>query len=431
MGTIIKNIDVITCNDSDDVITNTNLGIKDGYIEFVGAEQKELDKFSANKIIDGEGSLAVPGFVNSHTHSGMTLLRNFANDLALEEWLFKNVFPMEEKLSPRDVYWGSLLGIAEMIRTGTTTFADMYLYMEQVAQAVMETGIRANLCRSPLKDGNDSVDDHIRCFDYFREWNNHADGRIKVYVEVHSVYLFDEISLKKSAQIAKELKTGIHIHILETLGEREESIKKYGMSPAQICLKTGVFDVPVIGAHCIHLSPDDMDIIKEKKINVAHNPTSNLKLGSGIARINEMLEAGINVSLGTDGAASNNNLNMLEEMHLAALIHKGVHGDPLLLKAKQVLKMATSNGAKALGFEGEIGMIKEGMKADIILINTDKAHLCPLNDPVSAMVYSVQGSDVETVIIDGKIVMEKGELKTIDEEKVKYKVRQIAKRVLS
>lgn len=430
MNILIKNADIVTCSATNEVIRNGYLGIKDGYIDFVGTNEDTFSDFKADRVIDARDKLLMPGLVNSHTHSGMTILRNFANDLVLEEWLFKNIFPAEEKLTPEDVYWGTLLGISEMIKSGTTTFADMYLYMDQVAKAVAETGVRANLCRSPLKDGNGSIDDAIRCFEYFKHWNNSANGRIKVYVEVHSVYLFDESTLRSSAEIAKRLNTGIHIHVLETLKEREDSIKKYGMSAAEICLETGIFDVPVIAAHCVHLSERDMDIIREKGVNVVHNPTSNLKLGSGIARINEMLKSCIHVSIGTDGAASNNNLNMIEEVHLTALIHKGVHMDPTLIDAPSALKMATVNGAKTLGFEGEIGEIRKGMKADLILIDMDKSHLCPVNDPIAAVVYSVQGSDVDTVIIDGNIVMEKGELKTIDEEKVKFKVREIAKRVL-
>lgn len=434
MNILIRNVDVITCNDSNQVIKNAYLGIKNGYIDIIHTDEKNLNDFKADRTIDGKNKLLMPGLVNAHTHCGMTILRNFANDLALEEWLFNNIFPAEAKLSPEDVYWGTLLGIAEMIRTGTTTFADMYLHMDTVAKAVTETGIRANLSKNPLKfdtSGKGIIDEVPLCFEYYKNWNNSANGRVKVYIEVHSVYLFNEESLRKSAQIAKELNTGIHIHILETLHEREESLKKYGMSAAEICMETGIFDVPVMAAHCVHLSPKDMEIIKEKNVNVVHNPSSNLKLGSGIAKIPEMLKRGINVSLGTDGAASNNNLNMVEEMHLAALLHKGVHMDPTCLNACDTLKMATLNGAKAAGFGNETGMIKEGMKADLILIDIDKPHICPVNDLVSAVVYSAQGADVDTVLIDGNIVMEKGELSTIDEEKVKYKVKEIARRVLN
>ena len=319
---LIKNADIITCNDSNDVIKNAFLGIKDGYIDFIDTTGEALKGFNADKTIDAENKLVMPGLINAHTHSGMTILRNFANDLALEEWLFNNIFPVEAKLTPEDIYWGTLLGIAEMIKSGTTTFADMYLYMEQVARAVDETGIRANLCRSPLKDGDGSVEDSIRCFDYFREWNNSANGRIKVYIEVHSVYLFDEDTLRTSAKIAEELNTGIHIHVQETVKECEDSINKYGMSPAQICCETGIFDVQLLQP-TVFICRKGIWTLSKEGVNVVHNPTSNLKLGSGIAKINEMLDSGINVALRTDGAASNNNLNMMEEMHLASIIQRG------------------------------------------------------------------------------------------------------------
>ncbi|NLD46268.1 MAG: amidohydrolase [Clostridiaceae bacterium] len=434
MDILIKNADIITCNENNKVIKNGCLGIKDGYIEYLGDNIDYLEDMNAVRVIDGTNKIVMPGLVNAHTHCAMTILRNFANDMPLEDWLFRHVFPAEAKLTQEDVYWGTLLGISEMVRSGTTTFADMYLYMDEVARAVSEAGVRANLSRSPLKfdkDGkSEAANEHSMCSQYYKDWNNKAEGRIKVYIEVHSVYLFDKENLIASANLARELNTGIHIHILETLKEREESIGKYGMNSAEICLETGVFDVPVMAAHCVHLSDSDVEILKNKGVNVVHNPTSNLKLGSGIARVPELLKRGINVSLGTDGAASNNNLNMFEELHIASLIHKGIHRDSDLLSAREVIRMATVNGAKAAGFEGITGTIENGMKADIIIIDTDKPHLCPVNDPVSAIVYSAQGADVDTVIVNGKIIMEKGEIKTIDEARVRHKVREIAGRIL-
>ncbi len=430
MDILIKNADIISC-DGISKPEKAHIGIKDGIIKLIGKDEEHINGYKVKKVIDGSGKIVMPGLVNAHTHSAMTVLRNFANDLSLEEWLFNNVFPAEAKLMPEDVYWGAMLGITEMIKSGTTAFADMYFYMEEVVKAVLESGIRANLSQSTYKvNGEKLIDETSKCIELYKNWNNRADGRIKVYIEVHSVYLLDEEKLRISADIARELNTGIHIHILETLNEIEESVRKYGMNSIEICCETGIFNVPIIAAHCVHLSENDMNILKQRGVSVAHNPASNLKLGSGIAKVPELMERGIDVCLGTDGAASNNNLNMFEELHLAALIHKGVHRNPLVVNAKDILRMATTNGAKALGFADETGMIKEGMKADIIMIDIDKPHLCPVNDPISAIVYSAQGSDVDTVIVDGRILMEKGELKTIDEEKVKYMVREIAKRVL-
>ncbi|TYQ16428.1 UNVERIFIED_CONTAM: 5-methylthioadenosine/S-adenosylhomocysteine deaminase [Acetivibrio alkalicellulosi] len=433
MKILIENIDIITCDyNSEDIIKNAFLGIEGGYISFISRTKNE--EFKPDYVINGKNKILMPGLVNAHTHCAMTILRNCADDVSLHEWLFNNIFPAEAKMEPEDVYWGSLLGIAEMIKSGTTTFADMYLHMDEVARAVSDTGIRANLSKSPWKfDASKKrlANQMSDCFEYYKKWNNSANGRIKVSVEIHSVYLFDEESLCSSAQIAKELDARIHIHMLETLREREESIEKYGMSPVEICLKTGVLDVPVIAAHCVHLSKKDIEIIKEKGVNVVHNPSSNLKLGSGIARVPELLSKGINVSLGTDGAASNNNLNIIEEIHLTAMIHKGVNMDPTCINAYECLKMATVNSSKALGLEREIGYIKEGMKADVILFDMNKTHICPINNPISAIAYCVQGSDVDTVIIDGNIVMEKGQLTTIDEEKVKYEVKRISKKIFN
>lgn len=431
MNILIKNIDIITCDSQVNFIKNGNIGIKDGIIEFLDSAGEVPGNFKADKIIDGKHRLAMPGLINAHTHCAMTVLRNFADDLALEEWLFNKIFPAEAKLTDEDVYWGTLLGVAEMFRSGTTAFADMYLHMDAVAQAVAESGIRANLSRSPRKfnAGEKPRDETQECFAYYKNWHNAANGRIKVYVEVHSAYLFDRESLKAAAGIAKQLDTGIHIHVLETAREREESIRKYGTDTADVCLECGIFDVPVIAAHCVHLSDQDVGILKSKGVNPVHNPTSNLKLGSGIARVPYMLAQGLNVALGTDGAASNNNLNMFEEINLAALIHKGVNRNPVLVDAAQAIRMATVNGAKAIGFENETGCIKAGMKADLILLDTDKPHFYPMHNPVSAVAYCAQGADVDTVIIDGNIVMEGRKLTTLDEEKIKYQVSEIAGRI--
>ncbi|MCX8129947.1 MAG: amidohydrolase [Clostridia bacterium] len=433
MKILIKNADIITIDDERMFINNGNVAIENGYIKFVGAEA-DVTGFNADRVIDGSNKLVLPGLVNSHTHSPMTIFRNYADDLALEEWLFKKIIPAESKLTPEDVYWGAMLGITEMIKSGTTCFADMYLHMDEVVRAVQESGIRANISRGPIQSSVRTKSglevDADSCTGFFNNWNNKENGRIKVYVEIHSVYLFDEESIRDAAALAKQLNTGIHIHLAETLGENETSINKYGADPIEISERLGIFDVPVFAAHCVQLSDKNLKMLKERNVNVSHNPTSNLKLGSGIARVPEMLAEGINVSLGTDGTASNNNLNLIEEMHIAALIHKGVSKDPTLVNAEQVLKMATVNGAKAIGFGDETGVLKQGMKADVILIDMDKPHLNPRNNLMSAVVYSAQASDVDTVIIDGKIVMENRKLITIDEEKVKYKVNEITRRIL-
>jgi len=433
MSLLIEGIDVLTSDHVTGYMKNMDIGIEENRIVFVVPSGRVPMIFKADKRISGKGKLAMPGLVNAHTHSGMTTMRNAADDLPLHKWLFERIFPIEDKMTDDDVYWGTLLGAAEMIKSGTTAFADMYLHMDAAAKAIYDTGMRANLSRSPLEFHSEgelkAIDTFDECRRYYKQWNGKGNGRIKVYIEVHSTYLFGIEDLKRSANLARELQTGIHIHLLETAKERADSLKEHGKTPVEICLETDIFNVPVIGAHLVHVSNEDIDILRTSGVNAAHNPTSNLKLGSGISPVPAMLDAGVNVALGTDGAASNNNLNMFEEMHLAALIHKGVAQDPELVTAKQAFMMGTVNGARAIGFGEETGVIKAGMKADIVLLDMDKPHLCPMNDPHSAIVYSAQGSDVDTVIVDGVILMENRELKTIDEERVKFEANTIAKRL--
>lgn len=436
MSILIEGIDVLTADPEAEYIHNADIGIQHGEITYIGPAGKGPEEFKAVKKIAGKRKLAIPGLVNAHTHCAMTIMRNAADDLPLNKWLFDRIFPMEARMSDDDVYWGTLLGAAEMIRSGATAMGDMYLHMDVVANAVAGTGMRANLSRSPVEFYNEggelkSLDVFDECRKYFDGWNGKAEGRIKVYIEVHSTYLFNSELLKRAASLAKDLDTGIHIHLLETAEEREDSLRLHGKTPVEICAETGVFDVPVIGAHLVHVSRSDIELLRSFGVHAVHNPTSNLKLGSGISPVPEMLGAGVNVALGTDGAASNNNLNMFEEMHLAALIHKGAGQNPELVTARQAFCMATVNGARAIGFGSGAGMLKAGMKADMVLLDLDKPHMFPLNDPYSAVVYSAQGSDVDTVIVDGNILMENYELKTIDEEKVKYNAAKISKRLVS
>ena len=428
MHILIKNTDVVNWNET---ISNVDVSIKDGLIEYVKKSQ-DRDERGYDSVIDAKGKIVVPGLVNSHTHAGMTLLRNFAADIPLEEWLFNRIFLVEARLTNEDIYWGTMLGVAEMIKSGTTTFADMYYHMDDVARIVEKTGIRANLCKSVLslnKEGVGSISKDIDgAYRYFNEWNGRGNGRIKVYIEIHSAYIYDKESLCEAAKIARDLHTGIHIHVAETKKEQDVCYSKYGMDAVNILNECGIFDVPVIAAHCVHLSDENIELLRKKGVNVSHNITSNLKLGSGIARVVDMNKEGINISLGTDGCASNDNLNMFEEMHLAALVHKGLKCDPTVIKACDVVKMATLNGAQALGFE-KLGIIKEGNIADVIIIDVDGIHNTPRGDYDLGLVYSTQAQDVDTVIVDGKILMKNKQLLTIDEEMVKYKVREIRKRL--
>ncbi|MGH4117408.1 amidohydrolase family protein [Clostridium sp.] len=426
--TLIKNVKILTVDTEMSVIENGFIGIDGSDIVFIEREENiTVDKFDADKVINAMGKMAIPGFVNTHVHSPMTILRCYGDDLPLNKWLFEKMIPAEEKFSHEDIYWGGMLGVLEQIKSGVTCFAEMYEPSNVMMDVVVENNIRANVAGphiliTPEKEYQEYVS-HIK------KWNNSHDGLIKEYAIIHAIYTYSEEKIKARVAAAKEAKTGIQIHISEAPYEQEQIFEKYGTTPMAKLQEWGVFDVPTIAAHCVHLTDGDFEILKNRNVSVAHCPSSNLKLASGIADVPRMIKKGINVTLGTDGASSNSNLNFVEEMHLASLIHKGNSMDPLAVNAKEVIRMATVNGAKATGFGDVTGCLEVGKKADINLIDMDKAHLTPLNNPMSAMVYSMQGSDVDTVIVNGKILMENKDLKFVDEEKIKYQVRLIAKKL--
>ena len=386
-----------------------------------------------DRIIDGKNKLALPGFINAHTHVGMVPFRNYANDLPLEEWLFNKLFPMEDKLTADDIYWASQMGIAEMVSTGTTCFADMYMFEDTLAQVVKSTGIRADLARGLqcFDDDFDIKTDRrvLESVELFKQYHNAENGRIKIRFGPHAVYTCTPGYLAETADLAGDLGAGIHIHLSETANENKNCINAFGKSPTRHLADLGVFDLPTLAAHGVHLSDEDISILRQHQVSIIHNPASNLKLGSGVMRAAKALENGINIGLGTDGPSSNNALDMMREIYLAAVLSKGVFEESVGVKAYEALKMATVNGAKALGLE-DAGQLKPGMKADMTLIELDQPHYYPLNDPVSALVYCGKGSDVHTVMVDGKILFENGEYKTIDIEEVKANVKRIADVVL-
>ena len=435
MKILISNIKIITMDDERPFVDCGNIIIENDRI----VEVMEAGQFSNNsdnqsdgqfdRIIDGNNKLVLPGFINAHTHVGMVPFRNFANDLPLEEWLFKKLFPMEDKLTADDIYWASQMGIAEMLCTGTTCFADMYMFEDTLAGVVESTGIRADLARGLqcFDDDFDIKTDRrvLESIELFNQYHNAANGRIRVRFGPHAVYTCTPRYLAETAELAGKLGAGIHIHLSETANENKNCISAYGKSPTRHSADLGVFDLPAIAAHGVHLSDEDISILKQHQVSIIHNPASNLKLGSGVMRAAKVIGNGINVGLGTDGPSSNNALDMMREIYLAAVLSKGVFEGSVGIKACDALKMATVNGARALGLK-EVGQLKPGMKADMTLIDLEKPHYYPLNDPVSAVVYCGKGSDVHTVIVDGRILYEDGEYKTIDMEAVKANVKRIA-----
>jgi len=373
--------------------------------------------------------LAIPGLVNAHTHAAMTLFRSYADDMALMDWLNQKIWPVEANLTPEDIYWGTLLAIAEMLKSGTTAFADMYFFMPQAARAVADSGIRAVLSRGMAGVAKNAMEALADSEVFYREYNNAADGRITVMLGPHAPYTCPPAYLREVVNLAQRLGAEIHIHLSETKGEVEDCLKQYGKTPIALMDELGVLDCGVLAAHCVHVTPEDIAIMRDKKVRVAHNPGSNMKLASGIAPVTAMLEAGVCVGLGTDGAASNNNLDMLEEMRLAALLHKVSSYNPVAVPAVTAINMATANGAEALGLGKKIGKLKAGYKADIVLINMDKLHWQPRHDRASLLVYAAAASDVDTVLVNGKVLLADGRLTTIDEERLVAEVEKRAARL--
>ena len=427
MSILIENGSIVTMSEYNRVMEKAYLVIENDKITAVGNGEPPAGSY--DKRIDAANHLVLPGFVNTHTHAAMTLLRGYADDLPLMEWLETKIWPLENKLCAEDVYWGSMLAIVEMIKSGTTCFTDMYFFMDQVAQAVEETGIRAVLSRGMVGLGPQAESALEESRALVSQWSGRGDGRISVMLGPHAPYTCPPEYLLKVMDLARELKVGINIHIAETKGECADIKQAYGLTPVAHLEKLGLFQLPTLGAHCVHLTDEEIEILARYQVGVAHNPESNMKLGSGIAPVPQMLKAGIPVALGTDGASSNNNLDMLQEMRSCALLHKVNNFDPTVLPAYQALEMATVNGARALRLEG-LGTLETGQTADIILVSFKEAHMIPRYDVIANLVYSGQASDVQTVIINGKIIMEDRVIKTFDEAEVLAQAKRVAQRLV-
>ena len=425
----IRDVDILTMAD-EEIIKNGEIGIVDDEIKFIGHKVIPSDARIKNEI-NGSKMVAMPGLINCHTHAAMTLFRGYADDLPLMEWLNEKIWPLEARLKAEDVYYGTLLACVEMIKSGTTTFADMYFFMDEAAKAVEKSGMRAVLSRGLIGVAPNAKEALEESKEFVQRYNGAADGRIIAMLGPHAPYTCPPEFLKEVIEVAGILDIGIHIHVAETLSEHEEIMKKYGKTPVQHLNSLGLFEVKTIAAHCVHLSDEDIAVLAEKKVGVAHNPKSNMKLASGIAPVDKMIKSGVDVGLGTDGAASNNSLSMIEEMRFAALLQKVAAMDPTAVPAYAALKMATVDAAKALGISDKVGKLAKGFKADIILIDFDKPHLYPHHDICAHIVYTVSSADVDTVIIDGKVIMKNRKLLTLDEklvaDKLEYSAKQLVK----
>lgn len=406
---------------SPDIIKG-DIYIEDDKIIEVGS----LEKFKADKVIDGTNFLTMPGFINCHTHVAMSYFRNYGNDTDLMTWLNDYIFPAEENLNTDIVYNASLLSFAEMIKSGTTSFADMYFFEESTIMALEKGKLRAQISRGlSSPDSSDfRINENINLYKNF----NGKEGRIEVALGPHAVYTTDKKYLKKIAEYAKRYQMPIHIHLSETKFENDQCMKKYGQSPTEVFDECGIFENRTIAAHGVYLSDKDIKILSEKNVSIVHNPSSNLKLSSGILDVKRLMNAGINVCLGTDSAASNNKQSMLKEIELAALFAK--YHSPDALKAFDILKMATINGAKALGLSDEISSIEKGKKADLIMLDLDNINHLPSNDILSSICYSTYEEDIKYVFIDGDLVLDNRKLIYLNEDQIKEKAKSLSRELI-
>lgn len=411
---LIKNGMILTMDALNSVLENGCIGIEGDSITYVGQEANET--INAANTIDAKGGLILPGLINGHTHAAMTLFRGLADDLPLMDWLNHYIFPVESRMDADFVHLGTRLACAEMIMSGTTTFCDMYLFEDETAKAGQSAGLRC-LVGEVLYDFNSPnygpVEQGLRYTEsLINKWRD--DPLVSIAVEPHALFTCSPDLLKASNDLALKYQVPLIIHLAETTTEVDEIQKKYRKRPVEHLRSLGILGPHLIADHCVHLDDHEIQVLAENRVSIIHNPESNMKLASGIAPIPKMLASGIHVGLGTDGCASNNNLDLLLEMDMAAKLHKVATMDPTVMDALTVLRMATIEGAKALGMDHDIGSLETGKKADIIIINTNKPHLTPIYNPYSHIVYAARGEDVSHVVINGNLVMEDRRILTMD-----------------
>jgi len=423
MDVVIKDATIITMDKERRVLKNFSIGIEDGRIREVGERIGGETEF----VIDGESKLVLPGLINTHTHLSMTLLRGVADDLPLMQWLNEEIWPIEAKLEDRHVYAGALLGCLEMIKSGTTLFNDMYFSVDEIAKAVKKSGIRGALSLAMIDLGDTGRAKELLGESEKLVKRYRGEERIMPLYGPHAPYTCTEETLARVRERADRDGVGVHIHVAETEDEVDNLEETKGKRPFEYLDGIGFLGRDVIAAHSVHVSGKEMEILKRRDVKISHNPVSNMKTAAGTAPVPEYVKRGIAVSLGTDGAASNNNLDIFEDMKVCALLHKVVGRDASLVPAEKVLEFATIGGARALGVEKELGSIEVGKRADVVILDLKKPGLTPLFNPVSHVVYAANGSDVDTAIIDGRIVMRNRKVATLDEGKVLEVGREAAK----
>ncbi len=428
MELLLKNCaQILTQNNTRNILRDKDILIKDGKITDIG---KNLS--TTGKTIDCKDKLAMPGLINTHNHLAMSLFKGYGDDMPLDKWLQEKIWPAEAKLDDDSVKYGTLFALIEMLKTGTTCFNDMYISSEAVLLAARSTGIRGFVAYGMIDLGNpEKTKSEIEeATNFLKNFTSDKTGLIQPMLGPHSPYTCSRDLLEKTKLLAKENNLPIHIHVSETKKEIDDSIKDKGMRPVEYLDSIGFLNKNIIMAHACHLSKNEIVLIKKTGARISHNPTSNMKLATGGAMpLTQLLNAEIPIGLGTDGSASNNSLDLFNEMKVCALLHKFTDDDPETASAQTVLDLATIGGAKVLGLEDKIGSIEIGKRADIILLDLNDTTMIPNHNPVSNLVYSATGACVDTTIVNGKILMENRILKTIDEKKVIEKVKKFSSKL--
>ncbi len=415
------------------IINDGAIIIDKGKIVEIGDSEKLRINFPVLKSIEAKGKLVMPGLINTHTHSAMTIFRGFADDIALKSWLHEFVFPSEAKyINAETVKLGTTLAIAEMLLSGTTTYNDMYFYVQEAAEVTEKFGMRAVLSEGiidyPTPSAASPEIGIIHTEELLQNWKNNT--LINIAISAHSPYSCSKNLLQKVKSFADKHAIKLHIHLAETQWEVVEIQKLHKLTPTEYLESIGILDSNVIAAHSVHLTEHDIDLYAKYGLGVAHNPECNMKLASGVAPIPKLLAKGVKVGIGTDGVASNNNLDIFQDLRTAAFVHKLVNSNPSLANAKEMVKMATIGGAQVLGLEHEIGSLEKGKKADLLIVDLFKPHLMPIYDIYSHIVFSMTGNDVETSIINGKIVMENRFIKGLDFANLSSQVQEIANKII-
>ncbi len=430
MDLLVTNGIVLTMNKKMEIIENGAVLVHNNKIAGLG-KKEDFFGHNADQVIDARGGIIMPGLINTHTHAAMTLFRGLADDLPLMTWLNEHIFPAESRLTQGQVYTGAMLACAEMILSGTTCFCDMYLFEDEVARAASDSGMRAVTGEVLYDFPSPSYGELEKGFEYvekmIEKWKHHP--LVTIAVEPHSTYICAPDLLKKASALAEKHSIPLVIHVAETKNEKQIIMEKYKKSPVAFLESLGVLGPNLVACHSVHLSEADIGLFKANKVKVAHCPESNMKLASGVAPVPEMIRQGICVGIGTDGCASNNDLDLFLEMGTAAKLHKVFSRNPEVISAETAVKMATINGAAVLGLEKVTGSLETGKNADLIVVDTSSPHMVPMYNPLSHLVYSATGNDVATVIINGKIIMHQRQILTMDLQKVMAAVNAAAREI--